>query len=49
MKDSNCALEALAAEAKRRGITYGKLMQITTAWERAEIVERFEEKNKGGK
>ena len=35
------ALTALAAEAKRRGVSYGHLVASTTEWERAEIIRDY--------
>lgn len=35
------ALTALAAEAKRRGVSYGHLVADTTEWERAEIIRDY--------
>mgnify|MGYP001054733813 FL=1 len=35
------ALNALAAEARRRGISYGHLVANTTEWERAEIIRDY--------
>ncbi len=35
------ALSALAREAKRRDITYGKLAASTTEWERDEIIRNY--------
>ena len=35
------ALTALAAEAKRRGVSYGHLVARTTEWERAEIIRDY--------
>ena len=35
------ALNALAAEAKKRGVSYGHLVASTTAWERAEIIRDY--------
>ncbi len=35
------ALTALAAEAKRRGVSYGHLVAETTEWERAEIIRDY--------
>lgn len=35
------ALTALAAEAKRRGVSYGHLVASTTEWERAEIIRNY--------
>ncbi len=35
------ALTALAAEAKRRGVSYGKLVADTTEWEQAEIIRDY--------
>lgn len=34
-------LDALAAEARARGISYGQLMSGTTARERQEIIEKW--------
>ena len=41
----------LAAEAKRRGISYGHLVAETTEWERAEIIRDYcaEKRRKGRK
>lgn len=36
-------LIALAAEARRRGITYGQLVAGTTSEERWEIIRRYQE------
>ena len=35
------ALNALAAEAGRRGVSYGHLVASTTEWERAEIIRDY--------
>lgn len=35
------ALNALAAEARRRGVSYGRLVASTTEWERAEIIRDY--------
>ena len=35
------ALAALAREAKRRGVSYGKLVADTTPWERDEIIRDY--------
>lgn len=35
------ALTALAAEARRRGVSYGHLTASTTEWERAEIIRDY--------
>lgn len=35
------ALTALAAEAKRRGISYGHLVAETTEWERDQIIRDY--------
>lgn len=35
------ALTALAAEARRRGVSYGHLVAETTEWERAEIIRDY--------
>lgn len=35
------ALNALVAEARRRGISYGNLVASTTEWERAEIIRDY--------
>ena len=35
------ALTALAAEAKKRGISYGNLIAITSGWEQAEIIRDY--------
>ena len=35
------ALNALAAEAKKRGVNYGHLVATTTEWERAEIIRDY--------
>ena len=44
------ALTALAAEAKRRGVSYGKLVADTTEWEQAEIIRDYcAEKRKRGR
>lgn len=45
------ALTALAAEAKRRGVSYGKLVADTTPWERDEIIRDYcaEKRRKGRK
>lgn len=37
----NEALNALVAEARRRGISYGHLVAETTEWERAEIIRDY--------
>ena len=34
-------LVALAAEARRRGMSYGQLMAVTTLYERQKIVDRY--------
>ncbi len=39
----NTELIALAAEARRRGITYGQLVAGTTSEERWEIIRRYQE------
>jgi len=36
-------LTALAIEARRRGITYGKLVAETTPLEREKIIEKYRE------
>ncbi len=43
-KRANRELTALAAEARRRGITYGQLVASTTEHQRQEIIERYREK-----
>lgn len=45
------ALNALAAEAKRRSVSYGHLVAETTEWERAEIIRDYcaEKRRKGRK
>lgn len=35
------ALTALAAEAKKRGISYGSLIASTSGWEQAEIIRDY--------
>ena len=35
------ALTALAAEAKKRGVSYGQLVASTTEWERSEIIRDY--------
>lgn len=40
------ALTALAEEAKRRGITYGRLVASTNREEQEEIIGRYREKRK---
>lgn len=35
------ALTALAAEAKRRGVSYGALVAGTTEWEQDEIIQDY--------
>lgn len=35
------ALDALAAEARRRKISYGELVAATTAWERDQIIRDY--------
>lgn len=35
------ALGALAAEAKKRGVSYGQLVASTTEWERSEIIRDY--------
>ena len=35
------ALNAMVAEAKRRGISYGKLMSDTTEWERDKLIRAY--------
>ena len=42
MEKSTAALTALTNEARRRGISYGRLVMNTTEQERAEIVERYQ-------
>ena len=39
-----CALNAMAAEAKRRKITYGQLMASTTREERKQLIQEYAEK-----
>ena len=39
--EAQAALEALAAEAKRRGVRYGHLVADTTERERAEIIRDY--------
>ena len=34
-------LVALAAEARRRGMSYGQLMAVTTLYDRQKIVDRY--------
>lgn len=34
-------LVALAAEARRRGMSYGQLMTVTTLYDRQKIVDRY--------
>ena len=46
MEKSTAALTALTSEARRRGISYGRLVMSTTEQEREEIVERYQ--NRGG-
>lgn len=43
-KRANRELTALAAEARRRGITYGQLVASTTEHQRQEIIGRYREK-----
>lgn len=42
-KESNesAALSALAIEARKQGITYGKLVANTTAAQRKKIIDRY--------
>ncbi len=35
------AMNALAAEARRRGVSYGHLVADTTPWERDEIIRDY--------
>lgn len=39
--DTREALGALAVEARRRGITYGQLMGLTSGYERQEIIRAY--------
>lgn len=43
-KRANRELTALAAEARRRGVTYDQLVASTTEHQRQEIIERYREK-----
>ena len=44
------ALNTLAAEARKRGVSYGNLVASTTEWERAEIIRDYcGEKRKCGR
>lgn len=43
-KRVNQELTALAAEARRRGITYGQLVASTTEHQRQKIIERYRKK-----
>ena len=44
------ALTALAAEAKKRGISYGSLIASTSGWEQDEIIRDYcAEKRKRGR
>lgn len=50
MKSGTEELLALAAEARRRGITYGRFVASTYAYEREEIVKKYKkEKMQMGK
>ena len=35
------SMGALAAEAKKRGVSYGQLVASTTEWERTEIIRDY--------
>lgn len=35
------ALTALSMEARKRGVSYGRLVAATTMWEREEIIRDF--------
>ena len=43
MSRERMALTALAMEAKRRGVSYGRLVKSITPGEREEIVRKYEE------
>ena len=47
--NDNLALAALAAEAKRRDMSYGQLVSATEFWEREKIVREFQKEKKKGK
>lgn len=40
-RDAEEVLAALTLEARRRGLTYGQLVGITSGYERQEIVEAY--------
>ncbi len=40
-RDTGEALAALELEARRRGLTYGQLVELTSGFERQEIVEAY--------
>lgn len=40
-RDSEASLTALALEARRRDLTYGQLVGLTTEYERCEIVQAY--------
>lgn len=47
--NDNLALAALAAEAKRRDMSYGQLVSVTEFWEREKIIREYQEAKKKGK
>lgn len=49
MSRESAALTALAAEVKRRGITYGQLVASASEYERQKIVEKYWKNGKSGK
>ena len=44
-RDTGEALTALELEARRRGLTYGQLVGLTSGYERQEIVEAYRRVN----
>ena len=44
-RDTGEALTALALEARRRGITYGQLVGITSGYERRKIIRAYQRVN----
>lgn len=46
-RDTEEVLTALELEARRRGLTYGQLIGLTSGHERQEIVEVYRRANRG--
>lgn len=47
-RDTGEALTALELEARRRGLTYGQLVGLTSGYERQEIIQEYQRVS-GGK